>query len=269
MIKFCFVRENVRKFVIQHCHNEMEINVFLSGKATYLVNGIRYPVRTGDVFVFQPCMFHCLYHENEDAEISLIKIIFDDKELLSIFGNSDNSYKKVKISGISACSKSIVKACRLLCEEEEGQHDSEESRILLAYIAQKIKKSYSDDVTENTRKVSDSKYPHMADIIDYADKNFEKDITVNDLAKLSHLSINRFTDAFKKYTGVTPKKYISMKRIALACTKLVKGEQSVTQIAFEVGYNSTASFNKSFLNIVGVTPTAFINSVREELGKEE
>ena len=124
MIKFCFVRENVRKFVIHHCHNEMEINVFLSGKATYLVNGIRYPVRTGDVFVFHPCMFHCLYHENEDAEISLIKIIFDDKELLSLFGNSDirlckfysgnSSYTagSVAVGGVAeACFKVVQGIC--------------------------------------------------------------------------------------------------------------------------------------------------------------
>ncbi len=64
MIKISCLNEKARKFVIRHCHDEMEINVFLSGQGTYLVNGVEYPVRAGDVFLFHPCMFHCLYNDS-------------------------------------------------------------------------------------------------------------------------------------------------------------------------------------------------------------
>ena len=84
MIKISCINEKARKFVIRHCHDEMEINVFLSGQGTYLVNGVEYPVRAGDVFLFHSCMFHCLYNDSGNSVFSIIKIIFDINDMVDV-----------------------------------------------------------------------------------------------------------------------------------------------------------------------------------------
>ena len=271
MIKISCISEKARKFVIRHCHDEMEINVFLSGQGTYLVNGVEYPVRAGDVFLFHPCMFPCLYNDSGNSVLSIIKIIFDindvkcaDSEdtlsyILKMFNSNEFIYKKIRIPSYSSYSTGIVKICNQMLHEKS--EDDRCLKLLLLYVLHKIKNFYLDD--SEKEKSANYSYDAVKNIVTGLEENFTGDITVGFLAEKCNLSINRFTDAFKMYTGVTPKKYINIKRVSQACLMLSKSQKSITEIAFEVGYNSTAAFNKSFLNIVGTTPTQYKKLLNE------
>ena len=265
MIKISCLNEKARKFVIRHCHDEMEINVFLSGQGTYLVNGVEYPVRVGDVFLFHPRMFHCLYNDSGNSVLSIIKIIFerndvDDmdsektlSDIVKMYNSNEFIYKKIRIPSYSSYSTGIAKICnRMLHEKAE---DDSCLKLLLLYVLHKIKNFYLDD--SEKEKSANYSCDAVKNIVAYIEDNFTYDITVGFLAEKCNLSINRFTDAFKLYTGVTPKRYINIKRVSQACLMLSNSQKSITEIAFEAGYNSTAAFNKSFLNIVGTTPTMY------------
>jgi AraC-like DNA-binding protein len=62
---------------------------------------------------------------------------------------------------------------------------------------------------------------------------------------------------FKDSTGLTLTDYINRCRIDWAKRELLRPEIRVSEVAFNVGYQSLSQFNRSFVRIAGVTPTKF------------
>ena len=65
---------------------------------------------------------------------------------------------------------------------------------------------------------------------------------------------------FKHFNGVSPYSYIQSKRVLKAIDLLKQQKMTVTQVAFECGYNNTVSFNKAFKKVMGCTPSDLKNS---------
>ncbi len=76
-------------------------------------------------------------------------------------------------------------------------------------------------------------------------------------AELVHLSPHYFGDLVKKETGRTPKDHIHDFVIDLAKNLLVGSEQSVSEIAYQLGFNYPHYFTRLFKSKVGHTPVAY------------
>jgi AraC-like DNA-binding protein len=61
---------------------------------------------------------------------------------------------------------------------------------------------------------------------------------------------------FKRYYGLTPKQYLTNKRIEKAKELLAQGT-NVTEICFDIGFDSPSSFSTLFRSRVGKTPIEF------------
>ncbi len=100
--------------------------------------------------------------------------------------------------------------------------------------------------------------PRMTDAIEYIEKNFEKEITVETLAKISNMSVSRFFPQFKKSLGVTPTEYINNYRINRAIIMLINdSNMSIEAISDASGFQSAAYFRRVFKKITGKTPREY------------
>ncbi|WP_411827039.1 helix-turn-helix domain-containing protein [Luteolibacter sp. AS25] len=84
------------------------------------------------------------------------------------------------------------------------------------------------------------------------------------VAQHAGLSESHFCRVFKEATGLTLTDYVNRRRIEWAKKELLKPEARVSEIAFQIGYQSLSQFNRSFSRFTGNSPTNFR---REELGK--
>ena len=82
-------------------------------------------------------------------------------------------------------------------------------------------------------------------------------LTVNHCARKLNLSDNYLSDLIKAETGLSAKASIQDFVVDLAKTKLLGSNDSISQIAYSLGFEHTAGFNKMFKNKVGSTPTDF------------
>jgi len=80
-------------------------------------------------------------------------------------------------------------------------------------------------------------------------------LTIEDLAKLNQMSLSTFKRAFKKEFKVTPLNYITNKRMEKAERLLTVSELTISEIAYELGYNDPQYFTRIFKKNTGVTPT--------------
>jgi two-component system response regulator YesN len=93
--------------------------------------------------------------------------------------------------------------------------------------------------------------------INYIDANYDKPITLADIAKVSHLSVSRLAHIFKEQMGITIIDYLTSVRIERAKQLLLATGQSCTEICFQVGYNNQSYFSRTFKELVGMSPRQF------------
>jgi two-component system response regulator YesN len=89
------------------------------------------------------------------------------------------------------------------------------------------------------------------------DANYDKPITLAEIAKASHLSISRLAHIFKEQMGITIIDYLTSTRIERAKQLLLATDQNCTEICFQVGYNNQSYFTRTFKELVGITPRQF------------
>jgi AraC-like DNA-binding protein len=81
--------------------------------------------------------------------------------------------------------------------------------------------------------------------------------SVLELARESGASRSALADRFKATVGEAPMQYLSGWRLQVAAARLRETADSVTQIAFDSGYESDAAFNRAFKRRFGVPPAAW------------
>jgi AraC-like DNA-binding protein len=87
--------------------------------------------------------------------------------------------------------------------------------------------------------------------------NQTEDLTLGQVAKAVNTSTFYFCKMFKKATGLNFTEYLSRVRIEKAKNLLLNPNLRVSEIAFEVGFQSLTHFNRVFKRIVGQSPTEY------------
>ncbi len=103
----------------------------------------------------------------------------------------------------------------------------------------------------------------MRDVVDYIEQCIATRITLADLAGLSGISQFRFMRAFKAETGFNPHQYVIQRRLARAKSYLRNSDQTIADIAYDVGFSSQAHMTDVFRKKVGTTPAKFRQIMRE------
>jgi AraC family transcriptional regulator len=98
-------------------------------------------------------------------------------------------------------------------------------------------------------------------VAEYIEEHLSEQISRAELAELARLSIFHFSRAFKRSLGMPPHRYHTNRRIERAKTLLAKPNQSVTEIALDMGFSDASSFAAAFRKLAGRTPTEYRRSV--------
>lgn len=93
--------------------------------------------------------------------------------------------------------------------------------------------------------------------ITYMHENLGEQITIDDIARTAMFSKFYFTRFFLRVTGISPGRFLSALRIQEAKDLLLTTDLTVTQISYQVGYNSIGTFSSRFRESVGLSPTAY------------
>lgn len=87
--------------------------------------------------------------------------------------------------------------------------------------------------------------------------NIYSNLSLDELARLCHLSTSSFKRKFNTVFKSSPKKYISQKKIEKAAALLKSDNLRISDIAYDVGFDSLATFNRNFTSTYGKSPTEY------------
>ena len=92
---------------------------------------------------------------------------------------------------------------------------------------------------------------------EFIDAHYTQSLDLDDLARTAHFSRYHFLRVFRRAFHATPHEYLTRKRVERARELLAESELTVTEICFEVGFESLGSFSSLFHKIVGWSPSIY------------
>jgi AraC family transcriptional regulator len=106
-------------------------------------------------------------------------------------------------------------------------------------------------------------------VIDYIEENLETKFSLDDLAGVAKFSKYHFHRIFKAITGETLNDYKKRIKMEKSCRQvLIHKKKSLTKIAFEMGYNSSANFSRDFYNYYNLSPSKVRTTEKHPLTRE-
>lgn len=100
---------------------------------------------------------------------------------------------------------------------------------------------------------------------EFIESNFQKKITVAELAAMSFLSRRNFERRFKKATANTVLEYIRRVKIEAAKMSLESSRENVSEVMYHVGYSDPKAFRTTFKKITGLSPVQYRNKYNREV----
>lgn len=190
--------------------------------------------------------------ENKTLHSVSLSLFISPKQLLehlTVFGNIHKIEQLFEKSqrGMFISGKSKTTIISLL-KKATGQHGIRHIITLLQII----------ELLSNTTEyklLSSSSYTNffqsrdnerMNNIYDYLIKNFKNDISLTDVAAIASMNPHAFCRFFKSRTQKTLMQFVNEIRIGHACKLLNNKNQTITQVAYNCGFNNVSNFNRFF-----------------------
>jgi AraC family transcriptional regulator len=97
----------------------------------------------------------------------------------------------------------------------------------------------------------------LEQVMDYIKANLTDDISILDLAKLTHMSESHFSRSFKQSVGIAPYQYLMQQRVERAKELLKQRSIVISTIALDCGFANQTHLTKVFRQMTGMTPKAY------------
>lgn len=247
----------------EHHHTECELSVFLAGSGIYVVGERAYEFHEGDAFLFGSNEAHCLTDIRESME--LLNIQFEPKllwehaesmELLGLFNARSRRFSnrfadddRVIGQGIRALEREMIE--RQPCYAVTAKYQ------LFSILAHMIR---AYDCVDPDKLLHPGTTPvgSLKLAVDYIHEHLDTHLTLSELAEVACMTPTYFSTVFKKFNGISPWKYITIKRVEMAVDMLKTTDMTKLEIAERCGFSSSSNFYKAFVEITGKTPSEFV-----------
>jgi len=251
----------------RHYHNQFEIYYLLKGERNYFINQRSYHVRKGDLVLINKNILHktsTIDSENPEHERILIQfdqnyfdslaVEMEKAELFKIFENKKNVlslnpeqqlWLEEKLFDLIAVSK---------------KNKTAENKLYIKMIIVELLifiKRISLKSTSQNLDYPDQKHKNISKIAAYISQNYQKRLTLSNLAAKFNYSPAYLSRVFKKVTGFNFVEYKNNIRIKEASKLLQQSNLSVTEIAGKVGFNNITHFGRIFKEFTDLSPLEY------------
>lgn len=249
-------------------HENYEMVYMKKGYAVFEISGQRVELGPNDIVIIKPLQYHKFNVKSENGcEFIVLNFTFENRingEFSQIPMEDFLNFVSSKETGpyitlkVSPKNEIVVLLNRILKERESLELGSEFLNYLLilelfVLLSRALKMEW-----ENSIKSKSPKLKELIGIsVNFINNNFERDISLGDIAKFVFLSPSYFTRAFKDETGMSPINYLLKTRIERAKELLADTSIKISDIALNVGFSNQQRFNEMFKKYAKVTPLQY------------
>lgn len=231
--------------------NHFLFHYIIEGKGKLETNGHTYNLHANQGFLLCPDQVSSYYADNDDPWF-YTWVEFDGlraRESMLLAGLSENQ----PIYNPLPNPERIVENRMLKIVE-----NAEKAPIRLVgmglMLMDDIIQTSKTHVTAEKKRLRDF---YMREAITFIESNYQKDISVDEMAKKSGLNRSYFSRLFKETFGESPQQFLIRYRINKACDLLKHTQMSIADISKAVGYDNQLHFSRAFKNTLNISPTEY------------
>lgn len=241
-----------------HMHPYYEIFYLINGDCTFFVNHNVYKLNKGDLVIIPKEDIHrSTYPERGYSERFVLSFKDNNLEWIEELIGQDTVMDSLKQGVISIPEKRrdyVEGLLNKMLFESQGQDMLSEAFIKASFLEFLLFIIRCQRFEQNVIKEIDVDNLMIQEIATYIYDNYDKKISLDDISTKFHISRSYLSKKFKAVTGFGFKEYLINIRIKQACTLLLDTSKSITDIAFECGFNDSNYFGDAFRNVKGVSP---------------
>jgi AraC-like DNA-binding protein len=232
------------------------------------LEGNTFPVGAGDIFLLQGRQRHFFF---DRKDLDLINIMYDperielpESELRKLPGYCamfllEPAYRRqhrfashLHLTPVPlAHVEKLAEEMELECEQAEPGYEVALRAKLLELMVYLSRCYTRTDTTEAHALL------RVGNVIGALEKDFHRDWKLDELLDIAHMSRSNLMRVFRKATGQSPIEYLVRLRIQKAMSLLRNTDQTVTEIALQVGFNDSNYFTRQFRKTLGQSPRKF------------
>jgi AraC family transcriptional regulator len=142
----------------------------------------------------------------------------------------------------------------LRAELEVGTRDILYVETMVKALAVHLLKHYSIHDSHIRQKGGGLSKSALKQVNEYIKTYLEQNLSLSELANVAHLSASHFSFEFKRLTGLSPYQYVLQCRVERAKQLLIQSQNSIAEIANQVGFANQGHLSHHFKRRYGVTP---------------
>lgn len=231
-----------------HCHNAYEIIFFISGKASYLIEGRKYVLKKYDLIITRPSKYHNIEIDLSEKYDRFNILVNSSPQLVALLDSLPEKFEVVSCTDIP----NIIDCFKKM--DLYNEHlSNEEFNVLLNNLLVEIcyNLKIHDSVIEQEH-VSASET--ISEALKYINENLFSIKDIKEVCEHVFISENHFFRLFKEEIKTSPKKYITSKKLLYAQKLLLEGNQP-TSIFEQCGFNNYITFYQRYVDYFGYSPS--------------
>ncbi len=245
-----------------HWHEEVELIIIKKGEGIVSVDLKEYKVKAGDIVFVPSGKLHSIEQKN-GASMEYENIIFKTSLLYSSGKDLCRSYIDPLCGGeIPAATlinsrlscygdiNGLISRLDKLCDERRNGYQLAVKGCLFQMMYFLLNEGREEDGSgTNERSLKKLKI-----ILSYIEENYQKQITIEEIAGRCFYSKSYFMRFFKETMGVPFVEYLNNYRLDTAAKRLLSSGENILNIASECGFENLSYFNRRFKKRFGLTP---------------
>ncbi len=246
---------------MSHMHPYYEIFYLINGDCTFFIDHNIYQLNCGDLVIIPAGELHKSTHPESGSSERYV-LCFREASLGWInHAIGEEAVRQSLCMGIISIPekrRSYVEALmHKMVFESDGQDLLSPAFIQTGFMELLLFIIRCRRYEQNAIKEIDVDNQLIQEIATYIYEHYEQKISLGSMADQFHISRSYLSKKFKAATGFGFKEYIMHVRIKNACRLLLETNKSITDIAFECGFNDSNYFGDAFRHIKGISPNKY------------
>jgi AraC-like DNA-binding protein len=254
-----------------HVQPGVEINLSLEGEAVFVVGHQIYRQQPGQMILFPGNVPHQVFIDASRYYKRAV-ICIDDVFLrpnlsdsviplphLQWFANVPCCHVQLEPKTFAMLKQTVFLMYEELQEQKTGWEQMLVAQMLsLAVMVKRI----MEDESPHGRQLAprNSSRELIALCCSYIDSNLNEDLSLQNVARLFHISPEHLTRLFKREKGMAYYQYVMLRRIMESKRLMAEHpDMSLTEIAYAVGFANSSHFSRAFKSVTGRTPSEYRN----------
>ncbi|MFJ8247942.1 helix-turn-helix domain-containing protein [Peribacillus asahii] len=260
------IAQNIHGYIPLHWHEEIQFVLIVKGAATFQINEEKLVVREGNgLFINSGCL-HMAKENNQSGCIYICLNVSPHfvlpQELYTTYVYpyiQATNLPYLYVDANERWGKNILEAIVNINQwiQQKSPYYEIDITVQLTLIWQNLIINGFQLEYNQTEMLKNDR---MKQMLNWIHLHYAEKIMLDDIARAGQLSRSECCRYFKRVLKTTPLNYVMDYRIQKSLSLLQQAEFNVTEVAYQVGFNSTSYFIDKFRKSMNMTPLAYKKS---------